>query len=350
MDFARHHKIPAVFSWLSFDILSADDPLCYGCPGGLAPISSNEILGRADCIVFLGARLDLGTTAFQRQAFGDQASRWFVDVDPRELAKFQGFANAFQVQADLRGLNRAVESLQSQNSQADPEWLPWCTSRRDEYMAEEHKRLASGEMNVYNLTRIVSAWAQNRVVVPASSGYAEETFSRFFRPAAGTRFFNGAALGAMGLGLPQAIGAAFGSQRRVVCLDADGGIMLNIQELATLDYHAPQGFVILLLNNNGYESIRSSQARHFGMVSGVDTDSGLLIPEFSGLCRAFGLRYESARTLVELERLLDSLKDDDPPLMIDMHIPKFEPRGPGVKTVMGADGQPSTTPLREISW
>lgn len=350
VEFARKHKMPAVFSWLSFDILPADDPLYFGCPGGLAPISSNQILGQADCIVFLGARLDLGTTAFQRQAFGDQAARWFVDVDPRELAKFDGFPHAVRVQADLRGLRRAVENLGSRTSRADAAWLPWCTARRDEYMGEEHKRLASGEMNVYNVTQMISDWARHRVVVPASSGYAEETFSRFYRPAAGSRFFNGAALGAMGLGLPQAIGAAFGSERRVACLDADGGIMLNIQELATVVYHAPKGFVILLLNNNGYESIRASQTRHFNMVSGVDADSGLLIPEFGGLCRAFGLRYESARTLDELKRHLESLREDDPPLMIDMHIPNFEPRGPGVKTVMGPDGQPSTTPLREISW
>lgn len=126
--------------------------------------------------------------------------------------------------------------------------------------------------------------------------------------------------------------------------------MLNLQELATLVHYAPKGFVILLLNNNGYESIRASQTRHFGMVTGVDEASGLYIPEFRAICQAFGLRYETVRSVEELESLLPSLDEDAAPVLVDMKIPNFEPRGPGVKTVMGPDGQPSTTPIAEISW
>jgi acetolactate synthase-1/2/3 large subunit len=350
VDFIRGHRIPAVFSWLSFDILPANDPLCFGCPGGLAPISANEILSRADVIVFLGARLDLGTTAFQRKDFGSQARRNFVDIDARELAKFHGYAAAVQTHADLHGLPHAAGQLTSRSSAASEDWLSWCEMRRKEYLAEECRRLASGEMNVYNLTQRISKWAEGKVVVPASSGYAEETFSRFFMPGVGTRFFNGAALGAMGLCLPHAIGATFGSPRRVVCLDADGGIMLNLQELATLAYYVPKGFVILLLNNRGYESIRASQTRHFGMETGVDSNSGVYIPDFSKVAHAFGLRYEAVKSLEDLERLLPELDDECAPILVDMHIPNFESRGPGVRTTMGPDGKPFTTPLSEISW
>lgn len=350
VDFIQEHRIPAVFSWLSFDILPASDPLHFGCPGGLAPISANEILSRSDTIVFLGARLDLGTTAFQRAAFGSQAMRYFVDIDPCELAKFDGFADAVQIHADLHNLPHAVTESSKQTSGANADWLSWCEERRRAYLAEEHERLATKEMKVYNLTQRISNWAEGMVVVPASSGYAEETFSRFFMPGVGTRFFNGAALGAMGLCLPHAIGAAFGSSRRVLCLDADGGIMLNLQELATVAHHAPKGFVILLLNNHGYESIRASQARHFGIETGVDANSGVYIPDFRKIACAFGLRYEEINSLNDFERLLPELGSDCAPILVDMHIPNFEPRGPGVRTIMGPDGKPSTTPISEISW
>jgi acetolactate synthase-1/2/3 large subunit len=348
--FLRQHKIPAVFSWLSFDILPANDPLYFGCPGGLAPISANEILSRADVIVFLGARLDLGTTAFQRATFGSQARRYFVDIDTHELAKFEGYADSVSVHANLHGLPHILSEINPQNSAADADWLPWCSARREDYLREERSRLFNGRMNVYNLTERISEWADGKVIVPASSGYAEETFSRFFRPGPGTRFFNGAALGAMGLGLPHAIGAAFGSARRVVCLEADGGIMLNLQELATLAHYSPRGFVVLLLNNGGYESIRASQSRHFGILTGVDESSGVFIPDFGKVCHAFGLRYQSVASLEDFEHVLSRLGNDDDPILVDMHIPNFEPRGPGVRTIMGPDGQPSTTLLSEISW
>jgi acetolactate synthase-1/2/3 large subunit len=306
-------------------------------------------MNNADTIVFLGARLDLGTTAFQREAFGPQAKRYFVDIDPSELAKFRGFPNTQCIEADLRLLPKAIAEV-CQPSVADTDWLSRCSELRRAYLKEEHNRLASPKMNVYGIAQRLSAWSDGKVFVAASSGYAEETLSRFFVPREGARFFNGAALGAMGLGLPQGIGAAFGSKRRVICLEADGGIMLNLQELATLSYYAPKGFVLFILNNGGYESIRSSQQRHFGSVSGVDRDSGVFIPDFGDVARTFGLRYVRVEQLDTLDALVEKLAADDPPVMIDLIIDKFENRGPAVKTIIDANGLPTSTPLAEISW
>jgi acetolactate synthase-1/2/3 large subunit len=339
--------LPAVFSWLSFDILPPDHPANCGCPGGLAPIHANRILGRADHILFLGARLDLGTTAFQRQGFGDQAQRVFVDIDSAELSKFGGFKHSRTVQADLR----ALPSSAPQNVRpADPAWLAWCVEQRTAGLAEERRRLSSETPNVYAIAERLSAWAGPRVVVPASSGYAEETLTRFFAPPAGSRFFNGAALGAMGFGLPMAIGAAFGSDRKVVCVDADGGVMLNLQELATLSRYAPKGFILFILNNDGYESIRSSQTRHFGAVYGADEESGVFIPAFADLAQAFALRYAHIATLDALDAFLASHDDEAPPILAELIIARAEPRGPAVKTVIQPDGMPITTPLAEIDW
>jgi acetolactate synthase-1/2/3 large subunit len=350
-EFLARHAIPAVFSWLSFDILPSGDELHYGCPGGLAPISANQILGRADTIVFLGARLDLGTTAFQRRDFGCQAVRHFVDVDANELAKFAGFPRSVCVQADLRGLPAAIAGgLAEAEGKAHAGWLAWCAERRRLYLAEERARLSSNKLNGYGIARRFSEWSEGKVFVPASSGYAEETFTRFFSPGNDARFFNGAALGSMGLGLPHAIGASFGSARRVICMEGDGGLMLNLQELATLARHAPKGFVLFVLNNSGYESVRASQTRIFGGVCGVDGESGLYIPDFSGLAGAFGIRYAAVDTLEALDGLLPQLGGDDPPILVDLKIERFEYRGPSVKTIIGTDGKPSSTPLSEISW
>jgi acetolactate synthase-1/2/3 large subunit len=344
------YSIPAVFSWLSYDMLPNDHPLYFGCPGGLAPIYANQILGAADVSVFLGARLDLGTTAFQRKDFGAQATRYFIDIDENELAKFEGFPNSISVRADLRALPAALTGLESRKTSAESTWMPWCEERRASYMVEEEQRLASDKMNVYNIARRLSKWADGKVFVPASSGYAEETFTRFFSPGKGTRFFNGAALGSMGLGLPHSIGASFGSARRVVCLEADGGLMLNLQELATLVHYAPKGFVLFLLNNAGYESIRASQTRYFGGVSGVDRESGLYIPDYRKIAGAFGIRYHAVTTPDELDQILPKLSEWEDPIFVDLKIERFENRGPSVKTILGEDGKPYSTPLAEISW
>ena len=393
-EFIARHNIPAVFSWLSFDMMPFSDPLNFGCPGGLAPLSANEILSRADTIVFLGARLDLATTAFQRESFGSQAFRYFVDIDPRELSKFAGFERTKCVLANLRALPKAIErgSLMSRESAADASWLARCQSLRESYLTEERQRMAirvcpkckgggnvcsqtglpwrdcdcgccergpitrvacpdcHGKLNCYGVAKLLSRWSDAKIFVSASSGYAEETFTRFFEPGIGTRFFNGAALGAMGLGLPHAIGAAFAAKRQVICIEADGGLMLNIQELATLAHYAPRGFVLFVLNNGGYESIRASQQRHFGAAHGVDRESGVYIPDFEGLANAFRISYVSVETLDELSAILPNLKPDNSPVIVDLKIERSEYRGPAVKTVIGEDGKPYTTPMSEMTW
>jgi acetolactate synthase-1/2/3 large subunit len=345
--FIEQHQVPAVFSWLSFDILPAAHPLHFGCPGGLAPICANRILGRADRILFLGARLDLGTTAFQREAVGGQASRVFVDADAAELSKQAGYAMSRTVHADLRGLKGHAATG---NTAVDAGWVAWCQAERSTYLAEEHKRLHTDKLTVFELARRLSDWSEGRVFVPASSGYAEETLTRFFEPGEDCRFFNGAALGAMGVGLPMALGAALGSDRPVVCVDADGGVMLNIQELATMRQFAPRGFVLFVMNNDGYESIRSSQSRHFGAVFGADAKSGLFIPPFDKLAAAYGLPHVRIDTLEALDAFLAAHTDDAEPVLAEVVIPLSEPRGPGVKTVIQPDGRPVTSPLAEIDW
>ena len=152
------------------------------------------------------------------------------------------------------------------------------------------------------------------------------------------------------MGLPHAIGAAFGTQAPVMCMEADGGLMLNIQEMATLSQYAPSGFVLFILNNEGYESIRSSQTRHFGGVYGADSSSGLFIPDFRELAQAFKLDYVRIESLDALRKFVEIRDLHAPPIVADLRVEKFEYRGPSVKTVMDDQGRPSTTPLIEISW
>jgi acetolactate synthase I/II/III large subunit len=348
--FLERHDVPGVVSWLSSDLLPAGHRLNFGAPGGLAPLSANQILYRADRVLFLGARLDLGTTAFQRDDFGAQAERVFVDVDPHELAKFEGLPNSRGVLADLAAFPAALDQVGEVEASPDPTWLAWCEARRAEYLADERCRLTVETLNVFGVAARLSPWSAGKTVVTTGSGSAIEAFIRFFVPGDDARLFFGASLGAMGLGLPQAIGASFASARRVVCVEADGGLMLNLQELATLAHYAPKGFVLFVLNNDGYVSIQASQTRHFGARGGADLGSGVFIPDYSRVAPAFGLRYLRIETLAELEALLPTLEADAPPVFVDLMIDPSESRGPAVQTVISGDGRLSSTSLADIRW
>ena len=350
LKFARKHQIPCLFSWLSFDILPAEDNLNFGCPGGLAPIYSNKILFEADIILFLGARLDLGTTAFQRKEFGAQAHRFFIDVDLNELKKFEHFNNSTPIQFNLKNIKSILDEYINNRNSSDNNWIIYARQIKKDYFLEEEKYINSKKLNVYLLAKLLSKKSSNKVFIPASSGYSEETFTRFFKPSINTRFFNGAALGSMGLGLPHAIGASCATDQQVICLEADGGIMLNLQELATLKQLNPKNFILIILNNFGYESIRSSQKRHFNFIYGADKNTGLYIPDFKKIAKSFEINYKSIDTLSQIKYIDNIISKNKGPVIIDIKIDKEEYRGPSVKTILLKNGKISSTPLNDLKW
>jgi thiamine pyrophosphate-dependent acetolactate synthase large subunit-like protein len=85
---------------------------------------------------------------------------------------------------------------------------------------------------VYFISEVIS---KDCLIVTGSSGLAVEVFYTAFKNKKGQRMFLTSGLGSMGYGLPAAIGACIGSGRApTICVESDGSLMLNLQELATL--------------------------------------------------------------------------------------------------------------------
>ena len=354
--FAKYHQIPCVFSWISADIMPFKENLNFGCPGGLAPIYSNQILSEADVVIFLGARLDLATTAFQRKQFGSQAKRFFVDVDKYELSKFSIYKNVFTINLNLSLIKSLIFTFfkkNKKNKRIRLAWLRLYQVKKNLYLAEEERKLSNNKnLNVFKLTRILSELSSNKFFIPASSGYAIETFLRFFQTKTDTRLFLGSALGSMGLGLSHAIGASCFTKKTIICLEADGGLMLNIQELATLRLLNPKKFVLIILNNNGYESIRSSQKKYFNHVVGTDASNGLFIPNFKKISKAYNLKYINISNLKKLKILKSIINSSSnfEPIILDIKIDRNENRGPSVKTLVSSYGKIKSTAMNAIDW
>ena len=112
----------------------------------------------------------------------------------------------------------------------------------------------------------------------------------------------------MGYGLPAAIGMCISAGRReTICLEGDGSIMMNLQELQTVITNKLP-IKIFLINNNGYHSIRITQNNIFSEYSkvGIGPESGdLAFPSFEKIANAFGFEYFSIKTGDELADKLE---------------------------------------------
>ncbi len=142
-----------------------------------------------------------------------------------------------------------------------------------------------------------------------TNGMACESNHQAIRLKKGQRLITNTAFGEMGKGLPMAIGAcAANGKKPVVCMEGDGSIMMNIQELQTMK-HNNLPLKIFLFNNGVYYSIRNTMKNYFGKVFAADAESGVSVPKWENLIKGFGIRYEKIKNkndLYKLERILNS--------------------------------------------
>jgi len=346
--------VPALFTWPAAHILEHSHDLNFGCPGGLAPTHANTILQQADVVLFLGVRLDLLTTAFNPMQFGKRARRIVVECDPREIAKNEGLPATLFFQEDLRcvisklSLADGITGMPPGAAEKRRAWLADCRQLREADRRNEAEAFSAGTLTAYTMTRALSDAPSVRYVVPTGSGYAVEGFARFFRPREGvTVAFAGHCLGSMGLALPMAIGAAAAGDHGIVCLEGDGGLLFNVQELYTLVANSQLKVRIIIMNNRGYQSIIRSQRRAFGKEFGASAASGLSTPRFELLAHAVGIPYTRCESIAELRAALDL---DDPRRIIDVFLEEDGYRGPAVMTRFDAEGKPYSTDIEDVTW
>jgi len=144
----------------------------------------------------------------------------------------------------------------------------------------------------------------------------------------GLRLFTNSGSASMGYDIPAAIGAAFGADRRVICLAGDGSSMFNLQELQTIKHHNLP-VKIFILNNGGYLSMRTTQKNFFkGNYVGEGPGSGVSFPDFVKIGQAFGLnsiRISDLQFDAELEGFLGQPGPGLAEIMLDPD-QTFEPK------------------------
>ncbi len=121
--------------------------------------------------------------------------------------------------------------------------------------------------------------------------------------------------GAMGFGLPAAIGAAIADrQRTIVALAGDGCFLMNGQELATANQYGLK-LVVLVCNNGLYGTIRMHQERHF---PGRVMATTLVNPDFVALAKAYGCHAERVKETAEFRPALRRSLDHAGPSLIEL--------------------------------
>jgi len=352
----RFLNIPVGLTWMAMDLLDDDDPLFVGRPGTIASRGANFALQNADFVLVIGARLDPPLMGWDPHQFARGAYKTVVDIDPAELRKLEGAIDD-PIRADARtfidNMLQQGASLLDKHKDRSP-WIQRCQEWKARYPLVLPEHRAPGLVSVYHLAEIIGQEVgPNDRVVSGSSGSAIETFLLAYRARKGHRVFHTAGLGAMGYGIPASIGVCLGSgKRKTICVDGDGGLQLNIQELATIT-HLQLPIKLFVLNNQGYASIRATQKNYFGGANiGCDSNTGVSIPDYRKVARAYGLKTAviegQSEDQSDLRNAVRRVLRSRRPVLCDVHVIPDEIKAPRVTSIQRADGQFVSKPLEDL--
>ena len=339
-------RIPCVFTWNASDLLSWNSPLYVGRPGVVAARAPNFAIQNCDCLISIGCRLDNVITAYNPKGFARNATKIVVDIDPHELERHQ-MDIALPILADAQCF---IDAWREHDNKSYPNWDDWrnkCLDWKKRFTPLDGRVFDQKSISHYEFVEAISeVMPENELVITGSSGLAVEVFYTVFRNKAGQRMFLTSGLGSMGYGLPAAIGACIGAGRiPTVCVESDGSLMLNLQELATLKaLNLP--ITVLVMNNGGYASIRNTQRNYFeGRYLGTSSASGLYIPDFVAIAKAMGLDSNDIYSVKELKNVFGSRS----PKVVNVHLQTDEVLSPKVAAMPQSDGSIISMPLEDMS-
>jgi len=343
--------VPVVSTWNALDLLPFNHPLYVGRPGVVALRGPNFAVQNCDLLISIGCRLDNIITAYNSKGFAREAKKVVIDVDSNEINKLE-MDIEISVVSDAGKFIDSIKKTKIKTSSGLKFWQDTCNDWKTRYGVNKGKPFPNkGEISHYHLANSLSNnIPEETLISTGSSGLAVEAFYTVFRNRVGQRVFLTSGLGAMGYGLPSAIGACFANNKKpMVAIESDGSLQLNIQELATVKaFNLP--IVLVVMNNDGYASIRNTQRNYFEeRYVGTGPESGLVLPDLEKLSFTYNIQFEKVIDASELDETLQKCIGSNQPVIIDVRLVKNEVLLPKVSALPQKDGSIYSMPLEDMT-
>lgn len=313
-------KIPVLSTWRALDIMDYDNLYFFGSPGLQANRYSNLIIQGADLLIVLGSRMDNMITAFNEEHFAYRAKKVVVDIDCNEISKLAMpdiLAAVCDVGFFLKNLKEKITQL---NLPDYTKWLGFCQNMKKKYpLLSEKQEFPTEMVDLYQLSMKLSDYCnQDDVIVVSSTSRCNTAGHMAFKHRKGQRVISSMGFGSMGFALPSVVGAWFACKgQRVIMLEGDGSLQLNIQELQTVVYNKINA-KMFIFHNAGYAAITTMQDRNFdGFHVGSDEESGVTMPDLEKISVAYGIPYYCISENNEIENTINTVLECDGPVICE---------------------------------
>lgn len=343
-------QIPVVTAWNAHDVLWDTHPLYVGRPGTVGTRGGNFALENADLVLTLGCRLNIRQISYNYKDWAKNAYRIVVDIDKHELDKPTIFPD-MKVHADVKDFLQVMLKIPyTVEKSRHIEWLEFCKRINEKYPAVLPEYFEKEKpINPYVFMKKLFDNLDEDETVVTGNGSACVISFQTAQIKKSTRLFTNSGCASMGYGLPAALGACIARNgKRVICLDGDGSLMMNLQEMQTVRYNNCN-LKLFVLNNNGYHSIRQTQNNLFknGLV-GVCDGNGVSFPPFNKVADTFGFRYFKMDTLDCIETVLAEALEAEGPVLCEVILDDSQNFEPKLSSKVLPDGKIVSPPIDDM--
>lgn len=305
---AKKLEIPVVTCWNSIDLMATDSTYYCGRGGTMGDRAGNFAVQNSDLLICIGSRLNIYQVGYNVKDWARAAYTVVVDIDSEELKKPTIRAD-LPVCADASAFMTALLRETASIKYIDPKaWIAQCNTWKEKYpVVQESQYQSPGLVNVYAFMGKLSRMLPEHAITVVANGSASVVGSQSYYIKHGDRFIMNCGISSMGYGLPAAIGACVGADKQqIICLEGDGSLMMNLQELQTMVTNKLP-IKLFVINNGGYHQIRQTQNNifHNGLIGVGPESEDLGFPDFEKLAHAFGIEYIR---ITENEKLKEGLQ------------------------------------------
>ena len=314
--FAESYNIPVVTTLMGIGCFPDKNPLSLKWLGMHGTVYGNNAANECDLLLAFGARFDDRVTGNPAN-FAVNSKIVHVDIDKSEINKNK-IAN-LGIVADIK------ETLQKLNKEPiRQDYTAWHAQINDwkEEFPLIYKEKPGSVQPQYVIEKLSEMTNGEAIIVPGvgqhqmwSAQYYDYSFPRQLLTSGG--------LGAMGFGLPAAMGAKVARpDKLVINIDGDGSFQMNIQELGTL--HAEEINVkMIILNNQHLGMVAQWEDRFYGSKRGNTVMKNKRIdrpyPDFVTIASGYAIPGREVYKREDLESAIQEMLDTEGPYILDIH-------------------------------